>query len=279
MIKDKRDIQAMINKYMTTKKGINALGFLSYHTFDKELITKDYEAINDFFRENFDLNHCVINYQDLLKDAEGSIWLEINTIFDLELLDELIAFTIASNVTEENLSFRYDESIGQFDLLALINEDPEDLQFYTEEEYLKIMKRRVLPTFKLLISRDTLTRYEKNQIPNDYSDERKKELLISWWDQGMEGKEDEYTRECFLEYLTAPNLNGIINLVYQIYSQNNTSLKLSELIKGGGAYPQIILAGAHYYHCPPERKKKIQEGIKAMFDDLNKTEQKKKRLI
>ena len=279
MIKDKKDIQAMINKYKTTKEGINALGFLSYHTFDKEVIAEDYESINDFFRENFDLNHRVINYQDLLKDATGSIWLKINTIFDLELLDELIAFGIASNVLTENLVFRYDESFNRLDLLGVIKEDPEDLQQHTEQEYLKIMKRKVLPDFRLLVSDNTLKLYEKDQLKDDYPIERKKELLISWWNQGMEGEEDDYTREAFLEFLTAPNINGIIYLVYQIYSQNETSLKLSELIKRGAAYPQIILSGARYYHCPPETKKEINEGIKSMFDELNKMDQNKKRLI
>ncbi|MDE6292926.1 MAG: hypothetical protein K2L98_04515, partial [Bacilli bacterium] len=199
-------------------------------------------------------------------------------VYDLELLDELIALAIASNVLNENLYFRYEESFCQLDLIALINEDPEDLQHYSEQEYLKVMKRRVLPTFKLLVSEYTLSCYEKDQLKNDYSDERKRELLTSWWNQGMEGHDDSQTRETFLEYLSAPNLVGIIHFIYQLYSKNDTSLKLSEYIKRGMAYPQIIMAGALYHHSSPEAKKELNEGIKEMLDELNKISQKKKRL-
>ncbi len=275
----KMDIQAMINKYKTTKEGINALGFLSYHTFDKEKIAEDYESINAFFRENFDLNHRVINYQGLLKDAEGSIWLEIATVFDLELLDELIAFAIAAEVFEENLTFRYEETYFNIDIIALLNEDPESLEYYDEEEYLKVMKRRVLPTFKLQLSYDTLARYEKDQLEDDLSIERKRELLLSWWEEGMKDDEDEYTLAVFKEFLNDANFNRTMYLVYKLYSQNETSLKLSEMIKRGAAYSTLIMAGATYYHSTPEAKKEINAGIKAMFAELNKMDQKKKRLI
>ncbi len=224
MIKDKKDIRALINRYLTNNEGIKALGFISYHTFDKELIESDYESLNVFFRENFDLNHRVINYQDLLKDASKNTWLKINDVYDLELLDELIALAIAANVLTENLLFRYEEAFGQLDLIALINENPEDLQHYSEQEYLKVMNRRVLPTFKLLVSEYTLSCYEKDQLKNDYSDEIKRELLLSWWDQGMEGHDYSETRETFLEYLSTTNLMGIIQFIYQLYSKNDTAM-------------------------------------------------------
>ncbi|MDE6141833.1 MAG: hypothetical protein K2G03_04440, partial [Bacilli bacterium] len=257
MIKDKKTIQAMIYRYMTNEEGINALGFISYHTFDKELIAKDSESINDFFRENFDLNHRVIKYCDLLKDASGKIWLSIDNLFDLELLDELIALGLAADVFEENLTFRYDEFLFNIDLIVLLNEDPENLEHYSEEDYLELMNERIIPGNKLQVSKTTLDYYSQKQIEQDYSIERKKELLLSWWNQGMKNEEDESTIEIFKEFINGSNLNGIIYLVYRLYSQNETSKKLSEKIKRGEAYSETIMAGALYYHSTPEAKKEI----------------------
>lgn len=278
MIKDKREVQSVISKYMTNDEGINALGFISYHTFNAELLKTDSKKVSDFFRGSFDLNHRVINYNDLLKDTSGKTWLTIDNIFDLELLDELIALGIAAKVFEENLVFRYDHFVFNIDLVALVNEEPEDLQFYSEEEYLDLMKKRIITSGKLQVSKTILDSYEHEQIENDYSIERKKELLISWWEQGMKNNDDESTRNKFLELLDTQNLNAIIYLVYNLYSRNETSLNLSELIKRGAIYGQIIMAGALYYHSTPEAKKEINEDIKKMFDKLNGLDQKKKRL-
>lgn len=276
MIKDKKDIQAMINKYLTDERGINALGFISYHTFDKELIAEDYESINDFFRGNFNLYHSFIHYQDLLEDESGKTWLKINTIFDLKLLDELIAFGIVSKVFNENILFRFHEA-ANFDFI--LNEDPENLVRFKEDgNYIKSMKNIVISKSALEVSEETIRRYEKVTLNDDYSIERKKELLISWWDEGMKDEEDEQTREYFLELLTASDLNGIIYLVYNLYSQNFAAVILSELIKLGSVIPELKIARAEYYHYTLENKKKLDNLIKEMFDKFNEMDQKKKRL-
>lgn len=278
MIKDKKEIQSLINRYKSEEYGIKALGFISYHNFDRRLIEEDYESINDFFRENFDLNHRVIKYRELLSDSSGKTWLEINTIFDLELLDELIAFGIASKVLNENLQFRYDELLYYMELMPLINENPENLEHYTEEEYLDSMKRFVLPCFKLEVSNETLARYKKAQLTNDYSLERKKELLISWWDHGMKNSSAESTRTMFLELLDSQNINALAYLILNLDSRNATSQELSESIKRGSVMPQILMAGALYYHSTPEVREEIDAELKKMFDKFNGLDQKKKRL-
>lgn len=278
MIKDKKEVQSIIFKYITDDEGINALGFISYHTFNAELLKPDAEKVSDFFKENFDLNHRVISYKDLLKDASGKTWLTIDNIFDLELLDKLIALGIAANVFEENLVFRYDHFINNIDLVALVNEDPENLEHYSEEDYLSLMKKRIIPSGKLQVSKTILVLYEQEQPKNDYSIERKKELLISWWDRGMKNSNDESTRAKFLELLESQNINAIAYLVLNIESRNATSQELSESIQKGVVMPQIIMAGALYYHSTPEAREEMDDELKKMFDKFNELTQKKKRL-
>lgn len=278
MIKDKKEVQSIIFKYITDDEGINALGFISYHTFNAKLLKPDAEKVSDFFKENFDLNHRVISYKDLLKDASGKTWLTIDNIFDLELLDKLIALGIAANVFEENLVFRYDHFINNIDLVALVNEDPENLEHYSEEDYLSLMKKRIIPSGKLQVSKTILVLYEQEQPKNDYSIERKKELLISWWDRGMKNSNDESTRAKFLESLESQNINAIAYLVLNIESRNATSQELSESIQKGVVMPQIIMAGALYYHSTPEAREEMDDELKKMFDKFNELTQKKKRL-
>ncbi len=277
MIKDKKEVRALLNKYLTDEKGINALGFISYHTFDKTLIEEDKIAINDFFRENFALHRYSIKYQDLLKNNVDEMWLSIDTIFDVELLDEFIAFGIAANVLSENLLFRFDEFASYPHISQTLNESPEDLAHNEVENYLNMIKKSVLPRFKLQVSEETLRLYEEEQVKT-YSLERKKELLLSWWDVGMQNECDEKTRKTFLKFLDEPDINGLIYLINSLFIKNDTSLNLAEMIKKGTMAKNIALASVLYYQSTPEIKQEIEEELTKMFDEFSKIGQKKKRL-
>lgn len=276
MIKDKKDIQAMINKYLTDERGINALGFISYHTFDKELIAEDYESINDFFRGNFNLYHSFIHYQDLLEDESGKTWLKINTIFDLKLLDELIAFGIVSKVFNENILFRFHEA-ANFDFI--LNEDPDNLvNFKEEENYIRLMKNRVIPKSTLEVSEETIRHYENVTLNGDYSIERKKELLISWWDQGTIGIDDKETRDTFLQLLESEYVYNLIDLVWYIESHDGSTYNLAEFIKRGKILEALNYVDSLYNNSSPKNREVIKKGLQEMFDKFNEMDQKKKRL-
>lgn len=268
MIKDKKQIHAMIYRYLTDEKGIKTLGFISYHAFNKELIAEEFELINDFFRENFDLNHPVIKYGDLLKDSNGEAWLEIKDIFDLELLDELIAFGIAANVFNENLIYRFEDTVYY----------PEDLQHYDKEGYLRIMKEMALPLSRLEVSDNTINRYCKIATQSDYSLQRKKELLLSWWESGMKDEDDEETRRVFVELLESEYITTIIYLIHLMYLKNETSLKIAELIKNKEIMRFLNFVGAIYFRISPEDKEELFDSIREMFNKLSNLYQKKKRL-
>lgn len=276
MIKNKSELRSIIYKYTTENIGTNALGFIEYHTFDTKLIKRDMAEINKFFRDNFNLNKNVIHYRDLLKDERGRNCIEISSILDIELLDELIAFGIAANVFTENLMYRYRESLGSPILLPLLNENPEDLKNYTEQKYINAIKFYVLPHFCLDVSEYTLSQYENY---DGYSIERKKELLLSWWDEGMEGLEDPYmTRELFMAYLESEMLEDLIPFISNLYSQNKTSASLSTMIKNGDLVMRLMILKLSTSSAPKELKDQFNAEIKHMFDELNNRDQKKKRL-
>ena len=111
-----------------------------------------------------------------------------------------------------------------------------------------------------------------------YSLERKKELLLLWWDAGTQNEDDEKTRKTFLEFLDEPDINGLIYLINSLFIKNDTSLNLAEMIKKGTIAKNIALASVLYYQSTPEIKQEIEEELTKMFDEFSKIDQKKKRL-
>lgn len=274
MIKDKKDVRAIINKYMDINGDAKALGFINYHAFNARKIKEDFEAINDFFRKNFKLNQRTIRYVDLTFDEEDNMWLSIETIDDIELLDELIAFAIASGVLKENLVYRYNEGLLRLDNIVLINEDPRDLEQYSEGEYIRAIKRNVLTSYHLDVSEETRARYKKEIIRRVYSPERKKELLMAWWDRGVANPE---TREVFSELLDQSIGADLILFVYKLYKQGLTSANLSEIISRGDLITNLLFLHAVTFRATEEAKKEIEEDLNEMFDRFDDIEKDKKR--
>lgn len=276
MIKDKKDVRAYINKFKCDGDGVNALGFISYHTFDKTKMSEGFESINDFFRKNFKINKRTIKYVDLTFDETDNMWLNIETIYDIELLDELIAFGIASGVLVENLLYRVEEVAFSPYNIELLNEDPSDLELHSEQVYIKGIKRLILPTSKLDVSEETLARYRKETIRRIYSPERKKELLMAWWDRGVDHPEN---REIFSQLLDQDIAEDLILLVFSLYSSGLTSANISELITRGQISGQLVFTHMLYKNASENGKKDIQEGVQEMLDAFDNIEKEKKKRL
>ena len=284
MAKTKKEIEDFISNYLSYSfddSDYAVEGITRYVGLNKEKIIQDKETIIEFFVNNLCLgerDYSSMLYGTVLKDDKDNVWNNLESMDDLELLDEVIALGIAADVFIDRLYDRFYTMrlLGQSAIFLL----PEMFRFNSiseEEAYLTSFKNTVAAKGYILKNVELLDKY----LGIDETKELYKELLDYWWVITKDASVPDETIEIFRRIVNSL-FDDIVNVVVSLNISNQGAKELYDLMLiPYGVYN--LISEVHYKieSFSPEEKERFENIKKNFFDKLKRrydADQKKKKL-
>ena len=217
-------------------------------------------------------------YGTVLRDDKDNVWNNLESMDDLELLDEVIALGIAADVFIDRLYDRFYTMrlLGQSAIFLL----PEMFRFNSiseEEAYLTSFKNTVAAKGYILKNVELLDKY----LGIDETKELYKELLDYWWVITKDASVPDETIEIFRRIVNSL-FDDIVNVIVSLNISNQGAKELYDLMLiPYGVYN--LISEVHYKieSFSPEEKERFENIKKNFFDKLKRrydADQKKKKL-